>query len=643
MGWYQHRVHGRVRTDEKAFSSASKIKKATTNSDDDTTKNEEVSFDPWDILNHVCNNWFYLVSFVALFTSYGQPSSTKQRTNARHIKAVISISGEKEDGTRGSKKSLMSFIVHSFKNRLSIGVRNIASISIFFTGLFHTVVTASGSKLEPLLNTSKGMNKKPLEVDINAEDLLADLGEDHKSARNGPTSNSPKKSATAQKNKKNNYIKRGNNICENIKKNKVESYTQKVSSQTEPRFEVLSDDYTDDVDDDGEWITMDHHKSRSPNNNRVHSVNNGLNGNMVFQSNRKISKDAPPVKEEDKNLLRSNNIAPCTLSTPSVLSDDLTTVSNEKASYESVAAKNQKHDKYKDCEDSDAISSDGMGSTSDESEDTHIHDSTPRARNLNIETIVKSTSIATSPARVSHNLGMKKTTECVSGVVRDHDSLGTHNKTEKLRKLLSISTTTPSSAIVSATKYPVISEPIRQSNPPTVDGSCNAPVSPASMTPMQIVVLPQPNGTGILMMMGIDGLCYPIPSGVFPDQSQYSEYSVASQRIEVVNRIRIQIEFYFSPQNLVRDTYLKSLMDENGYVRIEQIMPFNRIIQLMADPYLVLEAVQTSRELDIDEPWAVKAAKGDVMATRAINPSTVLTTRIRCLREPLKWVPPKTS
>merc|ERR1711871_1818120 len=176
--------------------------------------------------------------------------------NARHIKAVISISGEKEDGTRGSKKSLMSFIVHSFKNRVSIGVRNIASISIFFTGLFHTVVTASGSKLEPLLNTSKGMNKKPLEVDINAEDLLADLGEDHKSARNGPTSNSPKKSATAQKNKKNNYIKRGNNICENIKKNKVESYTQKVSSQTEPRFEVLSDDYTDDVDDDGEWIII---------------------------------------------------------------------------------------------------------------------------------------------------------------------------------------------------------------------------------------------------------------------------------------------------------------------------------------------------------------------------------------------------
>merc|ERR1711998_222083 len=142
-------------------------------------------------------------------------------------------------------------------------------------------------------------------------------------------------------------------------------------------------------------------------------------------------------------------------------------------------------------------------------------------------------------------------------------------------------------------------------------------------------------------MMGADGLYYPMPSGSFSNQPYYS--MTPPQRTEVVNRIRAQIEFYFSPQNLVRDTYLKSLMDQEGYVRIEQIMPFNRIKQLMADPYLVLEAVQTSRELDIDEPWAVKAAKGDVMATRAINPSTVLTTRIRCLREPLKWVPPKTS
>jgi hypothetical protein len=36
-------------------------------------------------------------------------------------------------------------------------------------------------------------------------------------------------------------------------------------------------------------------------------------------------------------------------------------------------------------------------------------------------------------------------------------------------------------------------------------------------------------------------------------------------------------EFYFSDGNLVKDNYLKSLMDEGGFVKLGQISHFHRI------------------------------------------------------------------
>ena len=42
-----------------------------------------------------------------------------------------------------------------------------------------------------------------------------------------------------------------------------------------------------------------------------------------------------------------------------------------------------------------------------------------------------------------------------------------------------------------------------------------------------------------------------------------------------------QIEYYFSPKNLHRDIYLRSLMDNDGYVNIAEIVKFNRIRELL--------------------------------------------------------------
>lgn len=49
------------------------------------------------------------------------------------------------------------------------------------------------------------------------------------------------------------------------------------------------------------------------------------------------------------------------------------------------------------------------------------------------------------------------------------------------------------------------------------------------------------------------------------------------------SRILHQIEFYFSEDNLVRDTFLRSHMDEDGWVPISVIAKFNRVASLCSD------------------------------------------------------------
>jgi len=56
---------------------------------------------------------------------------------------------------------------------------------------------------------------------------------------------------------------------------------------------------------------------------------------------------------------------------------------------------------------------------------------------------------------------------------------------------------------------------------------------------------------------------------------------------EFISNIRQQIEYYFSRENLHKDMYLRGLMDTEGYVRMKQIMHFNRIKRTGASPQQV--------------------------------------------------------
>jgi hypothetical protein len=62
----------------------------------------------------------------------------------------------------------------------------------------------------------------------------------------------------------------------------------------------------------------------------------------------------------------------------------------------------------------------------------------------------------------------------------------------------------------------------------------------------------------------------------------------------LIDSLRIQIEYYFSPQNLQKDFFLRSMMDDHGWILATVIAQFNRVRRLTPDLTVVVGAVRNS-------------------------------------------------
>ncbi|KAG8458097.1 hypothetical protein KFE25_012757 [Diacronema lutheri] len=84
----------------------------------------------------------------------------------------------------------------------------------------------------------------------------------------------------------------------------------------------------------------------------------------------------------------------------------------------------------------------------------------------------------------------------------------------------------------------------------------------------------------------------------------------AHERVLLKQLVRQQVEYYFSAENLSRDTFLRSQMGEaDGRVGVPTIARFNRMRQLSADLALVAEALAESELVDIS-PQGVRPRVG---------------------------------
>lgn len=66
-------------------------------------------------------------------------------------------------------------------------------------------------------------------------------------------------------------------------------------------------------------------------------------------------------------------------------------------------------------------------------------------------------------------------------------------------------------------------------------------------------------------------------------------------------QIRYQVEFYFSQQNLNRDTYMQEQMDDEGYIPIKTIANFKQVKRLTTSLDLILQAIGNSSICTINE------------------------------------------
>lgn len=80
---------------------------------------------------------------------------------------------------------------------------------------------------------------------------------------------------------------------------------------------------------------------------------------------------------------------------------------------------------------------------------------------------------------------------------------------------------------------------------------------------------------------------------------------------EILGLLINQIEYYFSDENLEADDYLKSKMDDEGYVELSLLLTFTNVIRFTNDISILCQSVIMSKQLElkIDDIYELKSSK----------------------------------
>ncbi|OEL34909.1 La-related protein 1A [Dichanthelium oligosanthes] len=76
---------------------------------------------------------------------------------------------------------------------------------------------------------------------------------------------------------------------------------------------------------------------------------------------------------------------------------------------------------------------------------------------------------------------------------------------------------------------------------------------------------------------------------------------LSPEAAELRSNVLTQVEYYFSDTNLERDDFLKSLMDENGWVPVSKVADFNRLKKMTTDIHLIVDALTNSSLLEVQD------------------------------------------
>ncbi|CAM6119368.1 unnamed protein product [Calypogeia fissa] len=136
------------------------------------------------------------------------------------------------------------------------------------------------------------------------------------------------------------------------------------------------------------------------------------------------------------------------------------------------------------------------------------------------------------------------------------------------------------------------------------------------------------NQSGFVNSAGVQGGMYYVPAGTAaPVRGAYfPPPAVGVNAAEAVAPLRAlvvkQIEYYFSIENLCRDIFLRSKMDEQGFIPVSVIANFNRVKMLTGETVFILDALRTNSTLV--EVQGDKLRKRDDWANWLLPPSHVV-------------------
>jgi la-related protein 4 len=101
-----------------------------------------------------------------------------------------------------------------------------------------------------------------------------------------------------------------------------------------------------------------------------------------------------------------------------------------------------------------------------------------------------------------------------------------------------------------------------------------------------------------LLSIGEDGK---IPSSIKPESSSSDPTIAELTEEQLRTRLKTQLEYYFSRENLNQDRYLRSQMDNDQYVPINVVASFPKISHLTSDHDLILSVLKESINVQVDE------------------------------------------
>lgn len=78
---------------------------------------------------------------------------------------------------------------------------------------------------------------------------------------------------------------------------------------------------------------------------------------------------------------------------------------------------------------------------------------------------------------------------------------------------------------------------------------------------------------------------------------------------QIMETVRKQIDYYFSLENLVKDIFLRSKMDENGWIPLAVVANFNRVRMLTPDLVLIVDAMRESSVVEVSKDGTMLRAR----------------------------------